>query len=85
MRLISHVTKLTLHIVILIVILLTACFTNQHAQFFLCCHYMSSTNSCSKYQVVLRPITLGQIKLTIGNEVFLHFRMILETCHAYSF
>jgi len=38
-------------------------------------HYMSSTNSVlSKCQVVL---TLGQIKLSLGNQVFVHVRMIL--------
>jgi len=35
---------------------------------------------CAKCHMVL---TLGQIKLTFGNLVFLNFRMILETCHAF--
>jgi len=42
-QLISRVTKHTLHVVILI--LLIACVINQCQEFFLCCHYMSSTNS----------------------------------------
>jgi len=58
----SRVTKSTIHIVILI--LLTACVTNQCSQFFLYCHNLLVFNKlCAKCQVV---ITLGQIKLTFG-------------------